>query len=89
VLVHKTLAAWGAPGLDAHVRRLQAAYAARAALCCAAAAEHLRGLAAWRAPLAGMFLWVRLLGVEDAGEVWEDLVREGVEVLPGRIMHCR
>ena len=36
-----------------------------------------------------MFLWVRLLGVGDASEVWQELQRHQLVVIPGRAMHPR
>lgn len=90
VVVAQMLAAWGDAGLCAHLRRVQAAYATRAALCCAAAATHLTGLADWTPPAAGMFLWLRLAEVRDSQrEVWDALRAARVMVLPGRVMHCR
>eukprot|EP00887_Chlorella_sp_A99_P007988 scaffold12.g7988.t1 len=64
-------------------------YARRAACMLAAARRELGGLAKWAAPTAGMFLWVRLLDVEDAGAVWQELCDAGVVVMPGKPMHWR
>jgi DNA-binding transcriptional MocR family regulator len=82
------LGAWGDAGLEAHLRRVQAEYARRAATAAAAAARELGGVADWAVPRAGMFLWVRLVGVEDAGEVWQELRRAKVVCCPGGVMHC-
>ena len=49
----------------------------------AAAEEHLSGLAEWQAPSAGMFLWLRLLGVRDADDVLGELKAASVVVVPG------
>ena len=82
------LSAWGDAGLDAHLRRAQAEYAWRAAAALAAAQRELAGVAEWTPPSAGMFLWVRLLGVEDAAEVWAALREAKVVVCPGSVMRC-
>lgn len=88
-VVAATLQTWGSVGLDAHLRRIQVEYAARCAALLAAAKRELTGLAEWRAPDGGMFLWVKLLcGVEDSTEVWEALRDAKVVVCPGRAMHC-
>ncbi|GAB4823401.1 hypothetical protein N2152v2_010447 [Parachlorella kessleri] len=55
----------------------------------ARARRELTGLAEWATPTGGMFLWVRLLGVKDAYEVWGELQRHKLVVLPGRVMHAR
>ena len=59
-MVAEMLEAWGAPGLERHTRAMQAAYARRAEVILAAAADHLPDVASWRAPEAGMFLWLAL-----------------------------
>jgi DNA-binding transcriptional MocR family regulator len=82
------LAAWGAAGLDAHLRRCQAHYAAGAAAAGAAAARHLAGLTEWRLPEAGMFLWVRLTREADAGAALAELRAAGVAVVPGGAMRA-
>jgi kynurenine/2-aminoadipate aminotransferase len=89
VVTAEMLRAWGEEGLDAHLRTIQREYAQRAACIGAAAERHLSGLAEWSAPTAGMFLWLRLLTVEDCTEIWEALKAAKVVVLPGRAMHCR
>jgi kynurenine/2-aminoadipate aminotransferase len=88
-VVAATLATWGRPGLDAHLRTVQSAYKTRAAAAVGAAERHLAGLAEWRRPDSGMFLWLKLLWVDDATDVWEELREARVVLLPGRVTHCR
>jgi kynurenine/2-aminoadipate aminotransferase len=88
-LTSATLTAWGEDGLHAHLQRAQSEYAGRAAVALAAADTELKGIAEWGVPRAGMFLWVKLLGVGDSTEIWEALKAEKVVLLPGRFMHCR
>jgi DNA-binding transcriptional MocR family regulator len=87
-VVSGALTAWGDAGLDAHLRRIQAEYAKRCAIVVAAAKRHLTGLAEWTLPRGGMFLWVRLLGINDANEVWPALKEARVIVCPGYAMHA-
>ncbi len=48
------------------------------------AERHLRGLAEWSVPTAGMFVWLRLLGVEDAHTlISEHAVAAKVLFVPG------
>lgn len=51
--------------------------------------QELAGLADWEQPSGGMFLWMKLRWVGDATEVWADLQRHKLVVLPGRVMHAR
>jgi hypothetical protein len=55
----------------------------------ASRSQELAGVAEWARPTGGMFLWVRLLGVADATEIWGELQRHKLVVLPGRVMHAR
>ncbi|PSC74701.1 Adenosine deaminase [Micractinium conductrix] len=89
VVAAETLRAWGDEGLDAHLRSAQTEYAQRVATIAVACERHLTGLAQWRHPTAGMFLWLRLLTVQDSTEVWDALKAAKVVLLPGRTMHCR
>lgn len=77
----------GHKGFETHVRSLQEQYARRAGLMHAAAKEHLRDLADWTEPEAGMFMWLRLRGVHDASEIVSELEGAGVIVVPGDERH--
>ncbi|EFN56794.1 hypothetical protein CHLNCDRAFT_144288 [Chlorella variabilis] len=88
-IAYRLLETWGGEGLERHLWRLQAGYAASAAALHAAARRHLEGLAEWREPRAGMFMWLRLLGVEDASDIQEELREARVVVVPGRACHPR
>ena len=72
--------------LEVHVRDIQGQYARRASIMLQAADTHLRGLAEWVVPRAGMFLWARLLHCTDADEVVQELLDAGVVVLPGELL---
>merc|ERR1719265_2718007 len=61
MLLGKMLHAWGTPGLEAHLHKLQAALRDRCDAIVAAAEAQLAGRAEWHRPQAGMFLWVRVL----------------------------
>ena len=45
-------------------------------------------LATWSRPLAGMFMWLRLEGVADAGAIAARLGEAGVVVVPGAYAHA-
>lgn len=88
-VVTSLLHAWGDDGLDAHLRTIQREYARRCRLIAAVAHEHLKGLARWQVPSAGMFLWVKILGIKDADEIWDTLREFKVIVCPGWAMSAR
>ena len=52
-------------------------------------ADTLSRLTEWTPCKAGMFLWMKLLGVEDAVDIWDNLLEENGVIVPGRIMHTR
>eukprot|EP00300_Choanocystis_sp_HF-7_P035084 c48357_g1_i1.p1 GENE.c48357_g1_i1~~c48357_g1_i1.p1 ORF type:complete len:444 (+),score=68.00 c48357_g1_i1:20-1351(+) len=64
-VVSALLGQWGAAGFDAHVASVRAFYAARARTFLGFADKHLKGLATWSPPTAGMFLWLKVNGVAD------------------------
>lgn len=67
VVVSELVDAWGMDGFEAFVRKQQAMYARRAAVASSAAREHLQGLATFKEPTAGMFMWFKLSGALFAG----------------------
>lgn len=56
----KLLEAWKAEGFDQHARRVAKFYDGRRDVLVSAAERHLKRLASWTIPEAGMFLWIRL-----------------------------
>mmetsp|Transcript_82414 Transcript_82414/g.229627 ORF Transcript_82414/g.229627 Transcript_82414/m.229627 type:complete len:528 (+) Transcript_82414:76-1659(+) len=73
----------GAEGLHKHMQRLQWVYRQKRDLCVEAFGKHLHGLATWKLPTDGMFLWVEVLGLHDACRLAEPLVDRGVAMVPG------
>merc|ERR1712188_16966 len=62
----KLLQHWGPDGFKDHVDRVQAFYRSQCDVFIAAAEKHLTGLAEWSVPNAGMFVWIKLLGIKDS-----------------------
>jgi hypothetical protein len=85
VYMARLLEQWGDAGLDAFVSSLQRKYARQAALADAAARRHLAGLATWAAPAGGMFMWFKLVGLEDSMELLEAGADAKVAVVPGSV----
>ena len=64
------------PGwLEGHATKLQQAMRDRCLALLAAAEQHLTGLATWRAPQAGMFLWVELANERAPAALLAAMVR--------------
>ncbi|WPT10617.1 Kynurenine/alpha-aminoadipate aminotransferase [Picochlorum sp. SENEW3] len=76
---------WGYHGLEAYVRRMQKLYSDKAALTLHSLEKHMKDLAEWRIPTGGMFMWLKLLHVSDAHDVFISLRKQGIIVLPGYI----
>lgn len=75
---------WGPEGWAAHVSSVQALYRRRRDHFIACADRHLAGLAEWTVPEAGMFVWMRLLGIADSKVLIEGPARdEKVLLVPG------
>jgi DNA-binding transcriptional MocR family regulator len=83
VYMARLLADWGDSGLETFVSALQRKYARQAALAHAAAERHLSGLATWRRPDGGMFMWLKLTAIPDSMELLEAGPAAKVAVVPG------
>ena len=76
---------WGEQGWDAHVATVAAFYKRRRDLFLAAAERHLTGLAEWTSPEAGMFVWFRLVGIDDSRALIQNEARDAkVLLVPGQ-----
>jgi len=91
-VVLKLLTSWGYDGFLAHTRGVSEFYRGRRDVFEAAMQKHLKGLAEWTSPEAGMFVWFKLLlsppGESDADDDSADIIRthaleKGVLALPG------
>lgn len=86
---HALTSAWGLSGFHEHLQCLQARYQASAAVLCAALDEHCAGLAEWKVPQAGMFVWMRVTCCHDVQrDLSSALVAHNVVVVPGRVFHA-
>lgn len=90
MMVAKLLQAWGEQGWTTHCRAVALFYARRRDVFMALCEKHLKGLAEWNAPSAGMFVWLRLLHVADSQKLIEQkavdakvLLLHGACFLPG------
>ena len=85
-VVSSMLQAWGPTGLDKHLHNIQRTYCYRCGVLVYAANKYLTGLAEWHVPSAGMFLWVKILGIQDSFDIWDGLKAFKVIVCPGKAM---
>jgi DNA-binding transcriptional MocR family regulator len=73
----------GAVDLDAHVRRLCAAYSQRRDAMVAALPSTLPAGSTWSDPDGGMFVWARLPGAVDTAELLRTALAHDVAFVPG------
>jgi len=74
--------AWA--GFESHVYSVNCFYGAQRNAILSSARKHLAGLAEWTEPTAGMFLWLKLLGVDDTmALIRERAVEQNVLFVPG------
>jgi DNA-binding transcriptional MocR family regulator len=84
-IVANMLHHWGEDGLDAYVSRMQGKYAKKARSALASLEKYMKTLAVWKKPVGGMFLWLRILNVEDAMPIFMNLREKGIIVMPGYV----
>jgi len=78
------LSTWGKEGWEKQIRAIQDTYAKRRDTMIRAAEAHLVGLAEWFLPSAGMFVWFRLLGIDDTFElIKKKALEEKFLMVPG------
>ncbi|KAJ3097175.1 hypothetical protein HDU97_005094 [Phlyctochytrium planicorne] len=84
MLVYHILNRWGQEGFLAHSDRVATFYSDKSKVFLEAAEKHLKGLAVWTEPTAGMFVWLKLLGVDDSSTlIKEKAAEKKVLLVPG------
>jgi len=84
VICTELLKTWGQKGFENHVTQVQNFYKDQRNKMLKAAEKHLTGLAEWDEPKAGMFIWMKLNGIEDTQSLIEEKAREAnVLLVPG------
>lgn len=85
MIAAKVLANMGLSGFDAHVRETKDFYRKQSEHMLRAAHKHLTGLAEFNTPNSGMFMWIKVKGIEDSFHlINEHAVASKVLLLPGR-----
>ncbi|KAJ7465366.1 pyridoxal phosphate-dependent transferase [Mycena galericulata] len=88
IMAYTLLSRWGPDGFKAHCAGVADVYRARRDAFELVARKHLTGLAEWTTPVAGMFLYIKLLVNPDGSDAdsWElsrSAVAKGVLAVPG------
>ncbi|KAI8914183.1 pyridoxal phosphate-dependent transferase [Gorgonomyces haynaldii] len=84
VLLYTLLNQIGQQGFLEHTLAVTAYYKQRRDVFCAALTKHLSGIAQWDVPDAGMFVWIKLLGVKDSFQlISTKAVEKKVLLVPG------
>ena len=72
IMVSKLMDHWGKRGFDEHATKVAKFYCQRRDVLLASAERHPKGLATWSPPDAGMFLWLKLNGIDDTKALIEE-----------------
>ena len=84
VLASELISNWGVDGFLGHVGAVQDFYRGRRDVMLAAADKHLTGLCEWGVPMGGMFLWMRVPGVDCTWDmIMERAIEKNVMLIPG------
>uniref|UniRef100_H2ZC30 Aminotransferase class I/classII large domain-containing protein n=1 Tax=Ciona savignyi TaxID=51511 RepID=H2ZC30_CIOSA len=84
MMVSGLLDQWGMEGFENHVRNVQEFYKGRRDAMLTYAKKWLTGLAEWSEPQGGMFLWMKLTGVDDTTSlIKKRALEKKVLLLPG------
>ena len=83
-IVLQLLTTLGHDGWHKHIATVQNFYTQRRNVFLKACEKHLTGLAEWHAPQAGMFVWMKLLGIDDSSQLVKTKCAEAkVLAIPG------
>jgi kynurenine/2-aminoadipate aminotransferase len=84
VMICDLLKRWDIEGLERHTDTVVEFYRKQKDVMIAAATKWLTGLAEWSEPQAGMFLWLKLLGINDTRRlIQEKAFRKEILLVPG------
>ncbi|ESO02291.1 hypothetical protein HELRODRAFT_65967, partial [Helobdella robusta] len=83
ILALELLKKWDIDGLEKHVSKVVEFYRKQKDVMIECAKTRLKGLAEWHEPVAGMFLWMRLLGMNDTKKIEQKAKEKKVLFVPG------
>ncbi|TPX59416.1 hypothetical protein SpCBS45565_g07746 [Spizellomyces sp. 'palustris'] len=84
MLAYQLLKKWGRDGFLKHTRSVAGFYEQKRDLFLQSARKRLKGIAEWTVPDAGMFVWLKLLGITDSSElIKQKAMEKKVLLVPG------
>ncbi|KAI8825257.1 pyridoxal phosphate-dependent transferase [Fimicolochytrium jonesii] len=84
MLAYQLLNVWGVEGFLQHTERVTEFYRERRDAFLGSAERWLKGCAEWSVPDAGMFFWIKLLGISDSSDLIRTKAKEKkVLLVPG------
>ncbi|XP_062850420.1 kynurenine/alpha-aminoadipate aminotransferase, mitochondrial-like [Trichomycterus rosablanca] len=88
LMVSQLLDAWGQEGFLKHIDGVVEFYRAQRNAMLSSAEKWLKDVAEWHAPSAGMFLWIKLKGIEDTHElITKKALEKEVLLVPGGVFN--
>ncbi|XP_031831649.1 kynurenine/alpha-aminoadipate aminotransferase, mitochondrial-like [Nomia melanderi] len=89
MLLYKLLSTWDMQKLQQHFDGVRKFYLDRRDIMLATVQKHLTGLAEWNVPEGGMFIWIKVPGINDVMELVEKkCVSHGIFLIPGHAFNC-
>lgn len=83
-ILYNFLITVGKDGWKKHLKSVQDFYAQKKDFCIAMCEKYLSGLASWTPPKAGMFLWLKLINIENVRDfVFNECIPAKILILPG------
>jgi kynurenine/2-aminoadipate aminotransferase len=84
VIINELLKSWGYDGLQKHVKSVQQIYKEQSQELTRCAEKWLTGLAEWTEPTGGMYLWIKVRGLNDTLHlITLRANKKGVTAIPG------
>ncbi|CAF3450436.1 unnamed protein product [Rotaria socialis] len=75
---------WNLSGFDEHTQRIAKFYENQKTLMVDAISKHLKDMVTFNEPTAGMFIWIKILGIQDTRKlIYEKALAKEVLLLPG------
>ncbi|XP_066243992.1 kynurenine/alpha-aminoadipate aminotransferase, mitochondrial [Saccopteryx leptura] len=88
LMISQLLHQWGEEGFLAHIERVIDYYRKQKDALLAAADKWLSGLAEWHVPTAGMFIWIKIKGINDVKKLVEEkAIKKEILMVPGNAFY--
>ncbi|CAG8660661.1 1590_t:CDS:2 [Ambispora leptoticha] len=85
-IIYALLKDWKLSGFLTHVDKVAAFYKEKRDIFVKYANQYLRDVAQWNVPEAGMFVWIKLKGIEDSNElITKRAIEKKILAMPGEV----